>query len=71
MNYKIITQTMLALLFFFLIGGITKLKNDNEALKYENKRLKETLKEKQDSLIMMYENDLKALEIINNYENKI
>jgi len=40
-------------------------------LKYENKRLKETLEEKQDSLIMMYENDLKALEIINNYENKI
>lgn len=65
MNYKIIPQTILALLFFFLIGKVTILSNDNQVLEYENKALKTLVKEKQDSLKMMYDNDLMALEIIN------
>lgn len=69
MNKEVIVPTILALLFFFLLGRVNILSNDNKALEYENKRLKDTLEIKQDSLIMMYENDLKALEIINNYDN--
>ena len=65
MNWRIIPQTILALAFFFLIGGVTTLEVKRKSLKNDINTLKNDLKIKQDSLRSMYDNDLQALEIIN------
>ena len=65
MNWKIIPQTILALAFFFLVGGLSISEVKRKCLKNDINTLKNDLKIKQDSLRMMYKNDLQALEIIN------
>ena len=55
MNYKAITQTILAILFFALISYGTLKSNDLEVSEYENKILRDRLAIK-DSLLNYYMN---------------
>ena len=60
--------TITALTIVLLSFWITILRNELNAVRNDKKGLEQEIKLKRDTIEGMYENDLQALEIINNYE---
>jgi len=63
---KNIIFTITALTIIFLSFWVTILRNELNAVRNDKKGLEQEIKLKRDTIEGMYENDLKALEIINN-----
>jgi hypothetical protein len=60
--------TITALTIVLLSFWVTILRNELNAVRNDKKGLEQEIKLKRDTIEGMYENDLQALEIINNYE---
>jgi hypothetical protein len=63
MNYKIIPQTLIAIIIVFLVVWITISENKRKSLESDITTLESDLKEKQDSLRVYYHIHLKEIEL--------